>query len=330
MHTPATPAGVAHDHKTFLQVEAYLSYSLDINTQLLESTRQRLTSLETQLATPAAASGKLRKTLKNTRSRAVKKLRQCQSEAETLTRALDEVKAQIAGIENTLAAQRRLSVVAIPGGGSYASSPLDGMSERSSSISSYISSGELSSGAALAYAHGSAYIVSPLATNAGQLPYIHTNLPVGISTHNLPSAPLYPVTPYLASPYAYPYSAIQQVVPEPWSSVNTYHPHAAWNPYQYPENFNEYTLAAEPTNELFPPAPLAMPTETLTWSFQQSPTSDTQTAIPATSKATRRYSIAATPPPFSDTAATRGSKSHRRGVSCNIEELVRTWDAGTT
>ena len=53
MHVPATPTGVAHDHKTLLQVEAYLMHNLDIATQLVDNTRSRLASIETQLATLA-------------------------------------------------------------------------------------------------------------------------------------------------------------------------------------------------------------------------------------------------------------------------------------
>ena len=233
MHIPPTPtsAGGAN-HKTLLQIEAYLAYNLDITTSLIDATRANLASIETQLATPAAAGAKTKRTLKNARARCVKKLRQCRGEAEMLTKALDEVKSQIAGTEAAMGS--RISVVGQMGaGGSYTSSPLDGMSERSSSISSYISSAELSSGAlpspAFAYSpHGSPMVYTPLtAMEPGQPPYFHTNMPpLAISTHNLPSAPLYSAAHYLMSPYT------PHVYPQ-MEAYSAYPTTVSWNPYTY-------------------------------------------------------------------------------------------------
>jgi hypothetical protein len=236
-----------------------------------------------------------------------------------LTRALDEVKAQIAGVE----AHTRLSVLA-SGGGSWVSSPGDGISERSGSISSYISSGELSAPAFTAVNVGGPYVMSGAAMG---LPFIHTDIPVGVgAVHNLPSAPVYPMTPYSAMAYSavLPHTACLPFgtgVQEPWTA---YPQPAGWIPYpSYPVE----TYQAATVN--LPPAPLTMPVEPSTWSFQQSPGTETcvspNTVAPVVM---RRYSVAATPA-AREPIALKDGKGHRRVVSCNVEELTRGLDAGT-
>ena len=273
-----------------------------------------------------------------------------------LSRALDEVKAQIASVE----LERRLSVVAqttMGMGGSWMgtgmSSPLDGMSERSSSISSCISSAELSSGqlnpaAAAVFGHstpdGSMMVVSPIPNQAPaghthQLPYPHTNLPfggVGISTRNLPSAPVYPMTPaYVLSPYT-PYIA-EPYTASAFPMVAGHGP--TWNPYTYMTTDFQAPLHLHPPTikqelEVAQP-PVSMPLDPTAWSFQQSPTSEAHTIRPGnpdpeSPKTKRRFSVGGVA--VSENAGMgngRGRKGHKRGVSCNVEEMVREWDAGT-
>lgn len=79
-------------YRIFLQVEAYLAYNLDIVGSVIDSSCTRLASIETQLAAPAAASGKRRRTLRSTRVRLSKKLCQRRMETEVLACALDEVR----------------------------------------------------------------------------------------------------------------------------------------------------------------------------------------------------------------------------------------------
>jgi hypothetical protein len=319
MNPHLSPSGITESHKTLVQVEAYLSYNLDIATQLIDATRTRLSDLETQLATPAAQ-GRARKALKNRRSRVCKKLRQGQVEAEVLVRALDEVQSKIA-LSDCISAemeQRRLSVYAQPNYSSYISSPVESARDRMSSISSYTSSGSLSIPAS-PYA-ANAPFAFPLPT---AVPYMHTNLPM-ITTHNLPSAPLCPMTPYPVSPLRLYLPMHQQHIPGLWSSVTE----PVW--FMYPST---YLSPVEPLQPLIGTLyPLTvLPPDTTTWPFQQSHTSDINTVIvPNPSPKTRRYSTAATVVDMASAPSKSKKIGHRRGVSCHLEEVIRVWDEGTT
>jgi hypothetical protein len=250
-----------------------------------------------------------------------------------LTRALDEVKSKIAVVEweSAETRQRSLNVYAQPSRTSYTGSPADGMSDRSSSISSYMSSasgGVSLSAAAFPYAPAGgaafAFPQPPLPT-AGP-PYIHTNNSLAITTHNLPSEPLYPM-PYPISPFTVWPLPLQQA-PEPWSCVA--------EPvcyYYYPSRLVEPVLQPSHNATTYTPAPTILPPEPTTWSFQQSPTSETHTLVPPSpSPKTRRFSAATAAEIAGAKPRTREGRErvvgHRRGVSCNLEAAVREWNEG--
>lgn len=214
------------------------------------------------------------------------------------------------------------------GNSSYRSSPVSVMSERSPSISSFVDNVELSSGPQVSTYSSIGSLASTPLLEGGQLPCVCMNVPLGVSTHNLPVARILPVNPYLMSTYA-PFSANQPAPPESWSSTSTFAPASAWNAYSYLTT--DFQAQARQIATL-PLAHIASPAEGSTWTSQQNPASAQHTSVMLKSQLPRCNSIAVMAPSATE-PVTRGgnvkcSRGHKRGFSCSTEQIEREWDDG--